>query len=63
MLVRVLDDESLVDLLENVNAKEVHENVIDEAFAASYLDQKLNGIFLDDDDLENWNANSKEMFE
>ena len=46
-----------------MNAKEVHENVIDEAFAASYLDQKVNGIFLDDDDLENVKANSKEMFE
>ena len=46
-----------------MNAKEVHENVIDEAFAASYLDQKLNGIFLVDDDLVNVTANSKEIFE
>ena len=45
-----------------MNAKEVHENVIDEAFAASYLDQKLNGIFLDDD-LVNVTANSKEILE
>ena len=45
-----------------MNAKEVHENVTDEALDALYLDQMI-GIFLGDDDLENVDADSKEIFD